>query len=170
MFWISSLANENDSVDRLSWQSRILASVLSSFAPFQHIVAALVQRPRRGNSPVYRTARKIPVTGPEQGSQEDGSDTENSLVAVGASRDAGARDSRRCICDSTASGSRRVVRKRRGKQGNQNSGPRKKSQPDQRGITEGTSACVSVQGMKKQGRGKGRGGGGRKRERSRIGE
>lgn len=56
---------------------------------------------RHDNSP----ARKIPVTGPEQGSQGDGSDTENSLVAVGASRDVGARDSpRRCICDSTVSG------------------------------------------------------------------
>lgn len=109
------------------------------------------------------------MTGPEQENQEDGSDTENSLVAVGASRDAGARDSWRCICDSTASGQPTgAVRRRRGKQGNQNSGPRKKNQPDQRcSELEGTSACVSLCKGRRNGKGEMKG---TKRERSRVGE
>lgn len=70
----------------------------------------------------------------ERGGKSEGdteTERENLFVAVGASRDAGARDSRHRIWDSTASG-RPTCRKKETREGRcgegngQNSGPRKK--------------------------------------------
>lgn len=101
---------------------------------------------RRCNAAIilpYRTARKIPVTGPEQGSQQgDGGDTQRIRWSRSVHRVMQARAIHGvAFVILPLPVSRRVVRKRRGKQGNQNFGPRKESQPDQR--------CSELQGNKR---------------------
>lgn len=107
---------------------------------------------RRCNTAIilpHRTARKIPVTGPEQGSQGDGGDTQRIRWLRLVHRVMQARAIHGvAFVILPLPVSRRVVRRRRGKQGNQNFGPRKKIQPAVRRAARERARACSYEGRR----------------------